>query len=92
MNSVFFIIRGKVQGVFFRATTKTKAKELGIKGWVRNTEAGDVEVLAQGDAEQLALFEDWCRKGPSQARVDSFDREERNSEPCDSFTIVREED
>ena len=89
MVTTRFLIKGKVQGVFFRANTKTKADELGIKGWVRNTPGGEVEVFAQGSEEQLAAFEEWCRKGPSRARVDSLTKEERNADEFGSFQILR---
>ena len=90
MQSAYYIIRGKVQGVFFRANTKTTAENLGIKGWVKNTREGDVEVLAQGSDEQLKAFEEWCRKGPSRARVEEFVSEWRDSEEHADFEIVRD--
>lgn len=89
MNSHHFIITGKVQSVFFRAKTKTRAEELGITGWVKNTDAGDVEVLAQGTEEQLAEFETWCRTGPSRARIDSFSLQKIDTEQFSEFTILK---
>lgn len=69
MPSVHILIKGKVQGVFFRATAKDKADELGIKGWVKNTKGGDVEVAANGSDVQLKKFIEWCKRGPARAKV-----------------------
>jgi acylphosphatase len=69
MQTVHLVIKGKVQGVFFRASTKEKAKESGIKGWVKNMPDGNVEVLAAGNKDQLENFIEWCRRGPKQAIV-----------------------
>ncbi|MGB3728334.1 MAG: acylphosphatase [Thermodesulfobacteriota bacterium] len=64
------IIQGKVQGVFFRASTKEKACELGLRGFVRNKEDGTVEVIAEGDKTQLQKLADWCHIGPDHSIVD----------------------
>jgi len=64
------IIQGKVQGVFFRASTKEKASELGLKGFVRNREDGTVEVIAEGNKNQLQILADWCHIGPDRSTVD----------------------
>ena len=63
------IVTGRVQGVFFRATAKKTAITLGLAGWVRNTENGDVELLVSGKEEKLEEFEQWCKVGPPQAVV-----------------------
>jgi acylphosphatase len=69
METVRLLIKGKVQGVFYRASARDRAVELGIKGWVKNTPEGNVEVVATGEKENLEKFIDWCRKGPSKALV-----------------------
>ena len=69
MPTIHLIIQGKVQGVFFRATAKDIAISLGLTGWVKNTREGDVEIMASGEAESLEKFTQWCRQGPSQAKV-----------------------
>jgi acylphosphatase len=69
MQTVHLVIKGKVQGVFFRASTKDKANELGINGWVKNMPDGNVEILATGNKDQLENFIEWCRRGPKQAKV-----------------------
>ena len=69
METVRLVIKGKVQGVFYRASARDRALELGIKGWVKNTPDGNVEVLATAEKESLEKFIEWCRKGPSKALV-----------------------
>ena len=64
---------GRVQGVFFRISTKKEADRLNISGWVRNTANGHVEGLASGDEETLQDFCDWLRQGPQLARVDELE-------------------
>ncbi len=65
------IIRGKVQGVWFRRSTQEKAISLNLSGWVRNLTNGDVEVVAWGDNASIDALEQWLGCGPEQARVDS---------------------
>lgn len=62
-------VLGKVQGVFFRKSTQDKAKELGLKGWVRNESDGSVMTIIQGEEDQLKLMEDWLKVGPSRSQV-----------------------
>lgn len=62
-------VEGKVQGVYFRASTAKKANALGLVGWVRNLEDGRVELLAQGPPDTLDGLLQWCQKGPVLARV-----------------------
>ena len=63
-------VTGLVQGVFYRASTQDKARELGLTGWVRNAPDGSVELVAEGDAAALDALERWCHAGPPAARVD----------------------
>ena len=72
MKSVRLIVHGTVQSVFFRKFTKQKADQLGIKGWVRNTDEGTVEIVAEGNSEKLNEFVDWCRRGPESAVVNKL--------------------
>lgn len=63
------LVKGKVQGVFFRATAKDVAEENNLTGWVRNTSDGDVEALVTGEEENVSAFIRWCRQGPRRAEV-----------------------
>ncbi|WP_305857149.1 acylphosphatase [Balneatrix alpica] len=60
---------GRVQGVWFRQSTKEQAQALGLSGWVRNLHNGDVEVWAQGAPQQVRHLETWLAKGPELAKV-----------------------
>lgn len=81
-------VSGRVQGVWFRASTKEEADKLEIKGWVRNLSDGRVEVLACGDVEQLEQFYEWLQQGPPLAEVNDHIREFVSWEECISFEIV----
>jgi acylphosphatase len=67
---VHFLIQGRVQGVGFRWFVQREASELNLRGWVRNTEDGDVEVVAAGEAGDLDELRASLRKGPRGSRVD----------------------
>jgi acylphosphatase len=62
-------VRGRVQGVGFRASAAREARRLGLGGWVRNGNDGGVEVLAQGDTAGVDAFLAWLRRGPPSAHV-----------------------
>lgn len=85
------IIKGHVQGVGFRDWTYRTAKKIGmLKGWVRNLDNGDVEILVQGDAKKVEELVSWCHKGPANARVDVVNADEVQVEPAlTSFGIRR---
>lgn len=68
-------IQGRVQGVFYRAWTQERARELGLTGWVRNLADGRVEWFAQGSRESLRQLEQLCHQGPPAARVESVTSE-----------------
>ena len=70
MMVLHFLIQGRVQGVGFRWFVHREASELDLHGWVRNTEDGDVEVVASGSPEDLAELRASLRKGPRGSRVD----------------------
>jgi acylphosphatase len=59
-----------VQGVFFRAETRDRARSLGLTGWVRNAADGSVEGVFEGEDERVESMVEWCRRGPRGARVD----------------------
>ena len=66
-----FIVSGKVQGVFFRASTKKVADKLGLKGYAKNLQSGQVEVLVQGDADAIEELKVWLSHGPEYSDVES---------------------
>jgi acylphosphatase len=73
LKQVQLVVRGRVQGVFFRASAQREAKRLGLTGWVKNRSDGSVETVAEGEEEGLKELIAWANKGPSAARVDRVD-------------------
>ncbi len=73
MKRIHAIVRGRVQGVGFRATAAHEARRLGLLGWVRNRLDGTVEVLAAGDDGALDLLAAWLKHGPRGAHVTGLD-------------------
>ena len=67
------LVKGKVQGVYFRASAAQTATELGIRGYVENLPGGDVKIVAEGTAESLEKLIEWCKEGPPHAEVDSVE-------------------
>lgn len=67
------IVSGRVQGVYYRGSTRDKARPLGLTGWVRNCPDGTVEITAEGEEEKLGELLRWCHDGPPAARVDAVD-------------------
>ncbi len=76
------VVRGRVQGVFFRASTREVARRLGLRGGVSNLPDGSVEVIACGEAELLRELQGWLEKGPPLARVESLRCEELPALPA----------
>jgi acylphosphatase len=76
-------ITGKVQGVYYRASAKRKADELGIKGFVRNQPNGSVYIEAEASNEVLQKFMEWCHQGPERAQVQQVETSEA---PLQNFT------
>ncbi len=90
LNSrVHLRIHGRVQGVFFRASTMDKAKELGLTGWVRNNPDGSVEVIAEGSRERVETLVAWSHEGPRHAVVNRVEIEwEPYADEYKEFTIA----
>lgn len=86
---ISILISGKVQGVFFRASAKEKADELGIKGFARNQPDGRVYIEAEGDSEKLILFKTWCKLGPRRAQVEHTEVKEGDVQHFSDFSIPR---
>ena len=74
MAAARFLVSGKVQGVFFRASTREQALKLGLRGYAKNLPDGRVEVLAEGDERALNALERWLHVGPPMARVELVER------------------
>jgi acylphosphatase len=73
MKALNLMIHGRVQGVWFRASTKEAASRLGVNGWVRNTPDGSVEAHIQGEDSAVEKMLAWCSQGPPGALVDHID-------------------
>ena len=90
MDTIQIIIKGKVQGVWFRKSTKEKADELGVSGTVQNLPSGQVKVVAQGDKDALAVLIEWLKIGPKYAEVQSISKEPVDEPPqFQKFEIIR---
>lgn len=74
MKALRFLVGGKVQGVWFRASTRDRAVALDLRGFARNLPDGRVEVLAIGDDHAVEQLAQWLHYGPSRARVDELER------------------
>ncbi len=83
-----FLVTGLVQGVWFRANTKTEADQLGVTGWVRNLSDGRVEVMICGTVSQVEQMEAWLQHGPERARVDQLDVESASWREYAGFMIL----
>lgn len=82
-------VSGKVQGVFYRASTQAKAKELGLNGWVKNEEDGSVLIEAEGEEQKLDKLVEWCHQGPGAAQVEGVNTEEVQPEGINGFEMRR---
>lgn len=85
MERKVYRIVGEVQGVFFRKYTRQKARELQLKGYVKNMPDGSVKVLAEGEPDVLAKLESWLHQGSPSSRVSSV-KVEPATEPIETFT------
>ena len=72
-------VSGRVQGVFFRQSTKVMAIKNNLNGWVRNLDDGQVEIVAEGEKQNIENLVNWCKTGPANSRVDEFELLEENS-------------
>ncbi len=84
-----YIVRGSVQGVFFRASTQQAAQRLKLTGWVRNLPDGRVELLGCGEPVQLDALERWLWQGPPNARVENVVVTDDAPQSFSDFSIVR---
>jgi acylphosphatase len=83
------IVSGKVQGVFYRQSTREKAITIGITGSVENLSNGEVKIIATGTKEQIETLMQWCRQGPPKAIVTTVEITELPLQSFDQFSIKR---
>ena len=75
---IHIFVTGRVQGVFFRQSTKVMAIKNNVKGWVRNLDDGRVEIIGEGEIQDIENLIQWCKTGPANSRVDEFELSEEN--------------
>lgn len=90
IKHISILVTGDVQGVYFRATARDVAEELGLSGFVRNERDGNVYIEAEGPAEQLDKLVVWCKQGPRHARVENVEIKEGEVKGYKRFEITRQ--
>jgi acylphosphatase len=81
------VVRGNVQGVFFRDSCRREARSLGVAGWVSNRGDGAVEAVFEGESDAVAALVEWCRQGPRGADVESVEDTAEEPEGLSRFEI-----
>ena len=81
------LVSGRVQGVSFRDATRSQAEQLGLNGWVRNTQDGQVEAVVEGDSDTVQQMIEWCKSGPSSADVEDVSVENEQPENISGFEV-----
>ena len=89
MPTVHLLIKGKVQGVNYRATAKGIATNLELTGWIKNTAGGYVEAVVTGENKAVQQFIEWCRHGPPAADVTDVEVKPMPDSNFPTFSIVR---
>lgn len=89
MKAITIRVSGRVQGVFFRASTQDEATRRGLRGFVRNEPDGSVYIEAEGSEAMILSFVEWCRHGPPRAQVVTFVMEESSPKGYVGFKINR---
>jgi len=88
---IHLIVKGRVQGVYYRASAQREAKRLGLTGWVVNRPDGSVEIVAEGEEDQVKDLLAWAQHGPATARVEKIDTRWRSyTGEFSEFRIVSE--
>ncbi|MCZ4242883.1 acylphosphatase [Pedobacter punctiformis] len=82
-------VSGKVQGVFFRASTKAVADQMGIKGFVKNEKDGSVYIEAEAEQFILDAFMDWCKEGPEKSKVENVEVTDGELKNYRNFEVVK---
>ena len=89
LQTISITVKGKVQGVYYRASAQQKAREMDITGQIKNLKNSDVYIIATGTETDLKKFTDWCRHGPPHAIVTELMAEPLPLQTFSSFSIVR---
>ncbi|WAC41415.1 acylphosphatase [Pedobacter sp. SL55] len=89
MKHINIKVIGKVQGVFFRASTKAVADQMGVKGKVKNEKDGSVIIEAEASNVILDMFVEWCHKGPEKAIVEQVVVEESELQHYTNFVVIK---
>ena len=88
IKRIHIFVTGRVQGVFFRQSTRVMAIKNNVNGWVRNLDDGRVEIVAEGEESNINALADWCKTGPANSRVDEFELSEENCpEKFETFEV-----
>jgi acylphosphatase len=82
-------VSGDVQGVFFRAETRDRARRAGVAGWARNLPDGRFETVFEGPQDAVDALVEWCRRGPRGADVQEVEVSEEDPEGLDAFEVRR---
>jgi acylphosphatase len=82
-------VSGRVQGVYYRATTRERAREEGVDGWVKNLDDGRVEAVFEGDRSAVEAMVEWCHTGSPSARVEGVEAEYGDPTGVEGFEIRR---
>jgi len=89
LQTISIIVYGKVQGVFYRQSTKETATALSITGTVRNLPDNTVEIIATGEEEQLSQLYNWCKKGTPGAIVTRIEKQDLPLQAFNRFSVIR---
>lgn len=89
MPTFHLLIKGKVQGVFYRVSARETAAKTGVKGWIKNSPEGDVEAVVTGSEEQLSEFISWCKKGPPRSKVTEVIAKELEEVQFVEFSVIQ---
>jgi acylphosphatase len=89
MKHLDITVKGKVQGVFYRASTKAVADQLGVRGSIKNLPDGNVFIEAEADAPTMDMFLDWCNEGPQDADVTSVESHEGELKNYRNFEVMK---
>jgi len=89
MKHLNITVHGKVHGVFYRASTKAVADQLGVKGLVKNMKDGTVYIEAEGDDFSIESFLEWCHEGPEKAKVEKVETVEGEIKNYRNFEVIK---